>query len=322
MLTLGADVVASDYRLNSRFGEQTNDQSQRSLYAQAVVPATAALDVTLGLRYAEVHNVLSDGFTFDNETIEDDVTVATFGLAFRSSESLRLTFRADQNYRFAKVDEYTNAQPFPAPPETVILKTQQGLSLEAGVEWTQGRDTVKFLVYQLTLDDEIAFDPVNFININLDETERNGFITSGHWMVSKRPGLSASYTYTDAEVKQGAFAGKEVPFVAEHSALIGADYRFTDHWQFYGEVVAISDRVFSRDFDNVLSRLPGYGLLNLKAEYSMKRFSVDARINNVLNKQYSDVGQLGTEPVTFASRVAYFPSPEINFLLTAAWQFR
>ena len=322
MMTLGADVVASDYRLNSRFGEQSNDQSQRSLYAQAVVPATDMLDVTLGLRYAEVHNVLSDGFTFDNETIEDDVTVATFGLAFRSSKNLRLTFRADQNYRFAKVDEYTNAQPFPAPPETVILKTQQGLSLEAGLEWTQGRDTVKFLVYQLKLDDEIAFDPVNFININLDETERSGFITSGHWMVSKRTGMSASYTYTDAEVKKGTFAGKEVPFVAEHSALIGADYRLSESWQLYGEAVAISDRVFSGDFDNVLSRLPGYGLLNLKAEYSMKRFTVDARINNVLNKQYSDVGQLGTDPVTFASREAYFPSPEINFLLTAAWQFR
>jgi len=322
MLTLGGDVVASDYRLNSRFGEQSNDQSQRSLYAQAIVPATAALDVTLGLRYAEVNNVLSDGFSFDNETIDDDVTVATFGLAFRSSDNLRMTFRADQNYRFAKVDEYTNAQPFPAPPETVILKTQKGLSLEAGVEWMQGRDTVKFLVYQLTLDDEIAFDPVNFININLDETERSGFITSGYWMVSKRTGLSASYTYTDAEVKQGAFAGKDVPFVAEHSALLGADYRLSERWQLYGEVVAISDRVFSGDFDNVLSRLSGYGLLNLKAEYSMKRFSVDARINNVLNKQYSDVGQLGTDPVTFASREAYFPSPEINFLLTAVWQFR
>ena len=321
MLTLGADAVDSDYKLSTTLGDQANDQSQRSIYAQAVIPATSLLDVTLGVRYASVENELSDGFTFVNENIEDDVTVATFGMAYQARDDWRVLVRIDQNYRFAKVDEYTNAQPFPAPPSTVILKTQQGLSLETGVEWVHGSNSAKFMVYQLDLDNELAFDPVNFININLDETRRSGFIASGRWQSSKRMGLGASYTYTDAEVLSGAFTGKEIPFVAKHSALLTTDYVISGAWQVYAELVAISDRVFSGDFDNVLGRLPGYGVVNLKAEYQINDFTFSGRINNLLNKQYSDVGQLGFNPFPAASE-AYYTSPEINFLLTAAWNFR
>ena len=322
MLTIGGDAVESDYKLNSRLGKQSNDQSQRSLYVQAVIPAVRTLDVTLGVRYAEVNNELSDGYTFVNEKIDDDVTVGTLGLAIKANSNVRVLLRADQNYRFAKVDEYTNAQPFPAPPSTIILKTQKGLSLETGVEWTQGNNSAKFMIYKLELENEIAYDPVHFANINLDDTERTGIITNGYWQTTKRLGLSASYSYTDAEVSSGAFAGKDIPFVAKHSALLATDYSVSSAWQLYGELVAISDRVFSGDFDNVLSKLPGYGVVNIKAEYQVDNFSFGGRVNNVLNKQYSEVGQLGADPVTFAPREAFFPSPEINFLLTAAWNFR
>ncbi|UCB55779.1 MAG: TonB-dependent receptor [Thiotrichales bacterium] len=325
MLTTGVDLIASDYQLQSRFGDQLNDQSQRSVYAQAVVPASEVLDLTLGLRYAEVQNDLQDTGAFaifpDGVRIEDDVTVGTLGLSIKADENWRILFRADQNYRFAKVDEYL--QPVFTPTFTpVILKTQQGLSVETGVEWTAGMNTAKLLIYQLDIEDEIAFDPVNFANINLDETRRKGVIASGRWQRSERLGYSVSYTFTDAEVLRGAFAGKDIPLVARHSALLGSDYRLNDQWQLYAELFAISERVFSGDFDNVLRHLPGYGLVNFKAEYSYRDFVFSGRINNLLNKEYSDVGQLSFDPNTFAATEAFFTSPEINFLLTAAWQFR
>ncbi|MGB5278459.1 MAG: TonB-dependent receptor [Gammaproteobacteria bacterium] len=325
MMTLGADVFVSDYQLMSRFGEQMNDQSQNSLYAQAVVPASEVLDVTLGVRYAEVKNDLQDTGMFaifpDGIRIEDDVTVGTFGLAIKADQNWRILFRTDQNYRFAKVDEYL--QPVYTPTFTpVILKTQQGLSVETGVEWVSGGDNAKLLVYQLDLDDEIAYDPVNFANINLAETRRKGVISSGRWQQTERFGLSASYTFTDAEVLSGPFVNKDIPLVARHSALLGGDYQLTEQWQLYAEWFAISDRVFAGDFNNELSRLPGYGLINVKAQYDVSNFVFTGRINNLLNKKYSNVGQLSYDPNTFEATEAFFPSPETNFVLTAAWQFR
>jgi iron complex outermembrane receptor protein len=325
MLTIGGDWIDSDYHLASRFGDQYNKQTQHSVYLHAVVPASEKLDVTLGLRYAEVENAIRDSGSFAlypaGVQVDDNLTAATFGLSFKANQHWRLLLHADQNYRFAKVDEFLQPA-YNASFQPVLLKTQQGLSLESGVEWVDGNNRAKFIVYQLELDDEIAFDPVNYANINLDETERTGIITSAYWRITKRAGMSASYTYTDAEVTSGAFAGKVVPFVAKHTGRLSGDYDITDAWQLYAELVATGERVFSGDFDNVLSKLPGYGVLNIKAEYSSDDFTLTARVNNLLNKQYSDVGQLGTDPVTFAPSEAYFPSPEINFLLTAAWTFR
>ena len=325
MLTIGADVIDSDYKLQSRFGDQINDQSQRSIYAQAVVPATDILDVTIGVRYAEVENELSDVSAFalfpDGIDIDDDITVGTLGLAIKANKNWRVLVRVDQNYRFAKVDEFLSPAFTPAFTP-IILKTQEGVSLESGVEWSSSNHSAKMVVYKLDLDDEIAFDPASFANVNLDETERKGLITSGYWQATKRLGVSASYTYTDAEVSDGALKGNNIPFVSEHSGLLSLDYSVTEKWQIYGEVVALSDRVFAGDFENVLDKLPGYGLLNVKAEYRYQDFVFSGRVNNVLDKEYSDVGQLGFDPNTFNSAAAFFPSPEINFLLTAAWKFR
>ena len=121
----------------------------------------------------------------------------------------------------------------------------------------------------------------------------------------------------------GFATGKNIPLVAEHSALLSTDYVISESWQAFAEVVAISDRVLGGDFDNTLSKLPGYGLLNIKAEYNVSDFTLSGRVNNVLNKEYSDVGQLGFDPNAVSSpNEAFYPSPEINFLLTAAWNFR
>jgi len=138
MLTLGADAIDSDYRLTSRFGEQNNDQSQRSLYLQAVVPAGEKLDLTVGVRYASVDNALRDSGAFAiypaGTQIEDEVTVGTLGLSIKTNENWRVLLRADQNYRFAKVDEFL--QPAYTPTfRPILLQTQEGLSHRKACRW-------------------------------------------------------------------------------------------------------------------------------------------------------------------------------------------
>lgn len=329
LLTIGVDAVESEYDLSTIFGDQFNDQSQRSLYAQAIMPVDI-VDITIGVRHASVDNDLRDVNPFgavypSGVKIEDDVTVGTLGFAIQADENWRVLLRADQNYRFAKVDEFL--QPALTPASTPIeLKTQEGLSLETGLEWSQGSHTAKIIIYNLKLENEITYDPTVGAfgaNINLDDTERTGLITSAYWKATQNLGFSASYTYTDAEVTKGFAKGKNIPLVAEHSALLSTDYAISDSWQVFGEVVAISDRVLGGDFDNMFDKLPGYGVFNVKAEYHVSDFTFSGRVNNLLNKEYADVGQLGYDPnVGFSPGEAYYPSPEINFLLTAAWNFR
>ena len=299
VLTLGADVTESDYHLSSRFGDQFNDQSQRSLYAQAVVPATPIIDVTLGVRFANVDNELRDVGSFAlypaGIQVDDDVTVGSIGLAVKTNESWRVLLRADENYRFAKVGEFL--QPAFTPVFTpILLKTQEGLSIETGVEWNQEGSSAKIIIYKLDLENEIVYDSVNGANINLNETERNGLITEWRWQVNDKLGMNISYTLTDGEIINGAFAGKDIPLVAEHSGFISGDFQINSHWQIFGEIQALGDRVFSGDFDNVIKKLPGYGITNFKIEYGLKDFVLYGRINNLFDKQYSEFGALTFNP--------------------------
>ena len=325
LLTLGADLIKSDYHLNSRFGEQFNNQTQNSIYAQVMMHITEVLDLTLGVRNASVENVLRDSGAFalypTGIQIDDDVMVGTFGLSVKLNNDWDVSVRADQNYRFAKVDEYL--QPAFTPTFVpIVLKTQEGISLEAIIDWRQNNQSAKLVIFTLKLDDEIAFDPINFSNINLNETRRNGVLTEFHFQLNKKIMLGISHTFTDAEVVNGAFKGKAIPLVSEHSGVVSSNYRLNAQWGFYGEVQAQGSRVFSGDFNNTLSRLPGYGVANVKAKYEINNFVFSARVNNILNREYTKVGVLGMDPVTFLSKEAYFSSPKRYFLLTAAWKFR
>ena len=93
----------------------------------------------------------------------------------------------------------------------------------------------------------------------------------------------------------------------------------------FGEVLGVSERVFSGDFDKVLGELPGYGVVNLATNVHYKGWTLTARVNNLLDNEYSDFGARATlfPAPTFAAveRESFFPSPERNFWLTLRYDY-
>ncbi len=245
-------------------------------------------------------------------------------MSFRPSAQWRLFARRDESVRFAKVDEFLD------PVPGTILKTQTGVSYELGVEWFGARHDARLVVYRLDLDNEIAavpgVGPFGLpANTNLEPTRRDGIILSGGFQATDSLRLSGDYSYIDARVVDGALDGNRVPFVAKHNLRLAGEYSVTPGWRFYGEVQAISDRVFSGDFDRQLDTLPGYTVVNLKTDYRYRNWTFEARVNNVLDKEYSDFGARATifpPPLFNAQAVeSFFPSPERNFWLGARLEF-
>ena len=325
LVTLGHDLELFDYTIRSVIGRQRNDQKVRGTYVQLVAPVHPKLSLTVGARDAKVENDLQDTFTFPTGVnIDDSEFVTEIGLSLRPTPQWRLFARRDESVRFAKVDEYTD----PAPG--TILKTQTGVSYELGVEWSNGRHDGSVVVYRLDLDNEIAAIPGAGLfgasaNINLPETQRDGLIVSAGIQAMERLRLSGDYSYIDAKVTSGALDGNRVPFVAKHSLRLATEYDLSPKWRLFGEVQAISDRVFSGDFDRVLDTLPGYTVLNVKSDYRYREWTIAARVNNVLDKEYSDFGARATifPPPAFApvQLASFFPAPDRNFWLTATLQF-
>jgi iron complex outermembrane receptor protein len=245
--------------------------------------------------------------------------VGTLGFRYKQTNSLSYLLRLDQNYRFAKVDEYTNATPYGAP-SPVILKTQTGRSYETGVEWGTASLQGRLLVYRLDLENEIAYDPAQYININLDKTRRQGAVLENRYQFNHKSAFISRYTFTKAEFSSGPLAGNRVPFVARHSGMLGLEQHFAKSWLAYVELQAVSDRVFSGDYSNALGTLPGHGVINTRFEYSAHDVSYRFSINNLLNRKYVDVGQAGYD-ASYNYVETYYPSPERNYMMSAQIKF-
>lgn len=309
VVTLGVDYLSTDYKLATAFGTQGNDQRIGAAYGQVTRPLSPGLSLTAGVRHARVDNAIDNaGIRVD---IDDAVTVGSLGLVYLPSSAWRLFLRADQNYRFAKVDEHTNV-PFGQP---IGLDTQRGISYEAGAEYAANGLRVDVNAFQLRLHDEISFDASTFTNVNLPTSRRNGLNLSADTALSGSLRIGAGYAYIDAEIRSGRHAGKRVPLVPRQTWELYAEWRPKRKLLLRLDAAYIDEQFLGGDFDNASPPLDAYAVANLVAHYDIADWRFTAKINNLFDERYSETGA-----VSFAGD-GFNPAPERNFWIGANYVF-
>jgi len=303
----------TDYELVSIFGPQEIDQVIQDVYLSTQWAAGTLGQIDAGVRYSDQEAEIA------GDDQDDTITVFSLGYSY-SFNTVKLFARADQNFRYPTVEEHTNV-PFGDEPG---LDTQQGVSMELGMEYRVSQYRLRGTLYRIDLEDEIAFDS-NSANLNLDETERNGLILEAARQWSSAIDTRISLTFMDAEISDGEFDGNQLPLVPERTIRIDGSYRFNPEALVSLEVIAVDDQVFGGDFANELEDLDSYEVVNAHTSYKHKNWVLGFRINNLLDEEYSETGNKFTsfDPVTFApsSQPSYFPSPERNFWLSAKLTF-
>ena len=315
-VTAGIDFIDTDYESEITFSE--DKQKMLAEYVQVVVPLQKKLHLTAGFRHAEVEDDVTSSFT--NGKQDTDVNVAELGLTYKVNESVKLFARLDQNFRFAKVDELTYVSPGSQ------LKAQTGDSVETGIEYTNDNLSSKLVVYKLSLEDEIAFDPSATqpvgaffagANVNFDPTTHQGVILESQYKIGRMVKLSGNYTYTDATFDSGVFSGKAISGVPENSARLDINYAINNSISTKLNAnlgaIYIGSHFLSGDNANTQDKVSGYTVLDLNLAYSYMTWKFNLKVNNLTNRKYVENAN------SFGSK---FPSPERNFLLTAAWNFR
>lgn len=307
----GADIENIDYSLVSPFGVTDSTQDMKSLYFLGTIPVDDVIDLTGGLRKTWVENDITDTFAAPADTtIKDGQAVSTFGITIKPSDNTRLFLKREDNFRFPLIDEQTSVVGFQPP-----LETQTGVSYEAGIEWNNQWIISKLVGYRLNLENELIFNPVTFLNSNLDPTKRTGIIFELGITPMDNISIDTQYTYTDARFDGGTFNGNRIPLVSEHQFHLGLTYRFMPYWSLYGEGLFLSNKVAGNDFAGLFPDVPGYGIGNIHLRFDYQQFNVSAGINNVLDKEYRETGS-----VNFG-QTGYFPAPERNYLITLGYTF-
>ncbi|MES2909213.1 MAG: TonB-dependent receptor [Pseudomonadota bacterium] len=315
----GQDIENGRYNISSALGSSTGKPTTNSSYLQITSPVSDRINVVTGYRYGRHHHNISSA-----PKVKDSVGAGSIGVFWAAADNTKVWARADQNFRFAAIDEHTSSasgQP---------LKTQTGESYELGIEHRYNQHVFNLQAYQLDLKNEIGFQPVlGFFccNINFDPTRRQGLSASWNSSVTQQLDTSLQLGLVDAKFSSGGFSGKRIPHVPK-TALTGAvTYRPLEKTTVGLESQFTGRKVADGDFDNDQRRAKAVFVHNLAITQGWKDVTVSLRINNLLDKKYNlyTVEEALFPPPTFAftgTDLAFYPAAERNALLTLAYSLK
>ncbi|MCT8987526.1 TonB-dependent receptor [Shewanella phaeophyticola] len=317
-LVTGIDVSRGEADFDTLYIQRNNEQTMQSAYVQATVPLSSTLSYVVGGRYSEVTDDLSDQLLYpEGVELDNDAHAFELGLNYRPSAEHRFYVRANDNFRFAKVDEQAYT-----PLDVQGLDPQTGRSYEAGWDYTTATQTLKINAYQLELEDEIVYDASRTdepygggANVNADESRRFGVSSSYEVQLSKDWLMGASYDYIDAEFTQGDNDGKALSWVAEHSGKVFMSYDFADHWQTFIEGIYTGERYMEGDDSNTDDKLDSYVLTNLALNYRRNAWTASVRVDNLLDEDYVGTGYYSS----YGN--GYYSGTGRSFRMTAGYRF-
>jgi len=186
---------------------------------------------------------------------------------------------------------------------------QRGVAWELGGEWSWAALELQLALFEHRLRDEIGFDPAAGAfgaNVNFDDTRRRGGTAELRYRADDRLTLGGLYTYTDARFVEGAYDGNRVPDVARQLAKVHANYRIGEGVRLFGELVHTGGQSLDLAGNAALG---GYTVANLAASWSRGGWTLQARLNNMTDKEYSEFA-------TYFGTRALYPAPERNLMLS------
>lgn len=288
---VGADFAKSHYTLDA-FGKATSYKSDDAVYGQVGVPLAQRLTMLIGARTAHAFYTINlpqyDGQSGQQQSFSpvNHATATDIEFSWRASDALRYFVRRAASFRFPKVDEETYT--LTGKP----LQPQTGISYEGGVVYdNKSRLKIATTLYQLDLNNQIANVPIATAhyfsyNTNLDPTRHIGASADARFAVTPQWLVDANYDFVDAKFREGMYASKRVPFVAQHNMHTALTYKFDEHWYAKLSGNFTGRRYPVDDVENRSVPLGGFTVYNASFGYSAKHYDVALRVNNLTNKLY------------------------------------
>lgn len=214
------------------------------------------------------------------------------------------------------------------PLEQVVAK-----SWEAGLRGTLGKDLRWHLGgFRTTNHDDIIFQTtggalanVGFFS-NVGDTRRTGIELSASQKLS-RVLWSVEYSLVKATFEDSFIVnspnhpifednpeapqiagpdkllvspGDRIPGIPEHQANLGLDFMISDHFSIGGDVEIRSGIYYRGDEANLLGKIDGYTILNLRGQYQIgDHVTIFARVENIFDHDYETFGILGEPEEVF-----------------------
>lgn len=307
-LMLGMDWERWDYENDSSFSgfasRRVGEQESRALYAQASAWLGARTRFVAGGRVQRSEERL--------EGVRDSHDLDAYELALRHRIGRGWSVYGKQgtSFRLANFDE--NAC-FAPPCPASLLEPQTARSHELGVELERSGWQARAAVYDKRLENEIAFSPAAFANVNLAPTRRRGLELEALWRASRAVEWRAALALLDATFRA---TGGDVPLVPEAIATAGVSWALDPRSRLNVNARYVGPQRHDNDQDNAFRKQPSYTLVDVKLQRRFGRAEVALELRNLFDERYYSYGFWDGGSSFFA-----YPQPERAAYVSVAYRF-
>jgi len=320
-LTFGYDFVNSEENIRNKvispfFPSDQEFKLEKEDYAYYIhdeINLLKDLAVSAGYRHDRAEFKFKPTIPSTPDKTKEDQDLYTAGINYNFLENSYAYFSYSRSFRYPVLDEFFS---FFTNTINTDLTPQRSDDYEFGIRQNITEDLYASInFFRIDTKDEIFFNPNPMIysNENLDGKTRRDGVEATLSTEFDKIALSGSYTYTDATIENGQFAGNEIPNVPKHKATMDIVLSLGGGFTVAVNGIYVGERPFESDFANAFDDQKDYLVLNTKLKYNWKSLTAFLDINNITNKEYSEYGVLSLSGFTVEE--AYYPSPKINFLL-------
>ncbi|GAF52353.1 LOW QUALITY PROTEIN: ferrichrome-iron receptor [Psychrobacter sp. JCM 18900] len=263
------------------------EQSQLGLYVQDEM-TWQDWTVVAGLRHDKFKSILdrtdtSKGVIPSEKMIDNDASETSGRLAAIYNFDNGLSpFATHSRFNQLLVSNFITDEPF--EPTTAD-------QLEAGIKYLSPDRATKgtFAVFDIAQKNVVVSDYVKYTDqTQTGEIESKGFEISGSRMLNDWVDLSASYSYTDAEITEEEInpevVGNTPAQTAKHKATLWADYYATDKLTLNAGIRYEDGMQIDKQNSD---ELPSVTLVDIGGSYQINpMLAVGASINNLFDKTY------------------------------------
>jgi iron complex outermembrane receptor protein len=320
-LVAGIDVEEGtlDRNVTGTFfsGRSNARQEKRGAYLQNNASLGRDWLLTVGVRGQRAENTVDDPASFASLLRKNySLSASEFALRYRVAPSIAVYGKTGRSFRLPSVEE-TN---FTSP---ALLEPQTSRDRELGIDYRIASTSARLAIYRADLENEIAFNPLVFDNINLSPTRREGMELDVRTRVTPTLDLFFNHAHVLARFRSGVYSGvdltgKTVPLVPRNALNAGASWLVAPKTRLSATLRHVGEQRLVNDETNTQAQLiPAYTVADIRFAHQLGGWTLEAGVRNLFDRQYYTQGG-----VSGAGVVRVFPAAERNGYVSLQHSFR
>lgn len=282
----GIDLTKWERTTDASFSAADANQKSKAFYLRDELRFDAAHEgrVSAGVRREIFDKDFSDplGFATTGYDIAQGLNAWELQASYMPLTGLTVFGKAGQSYRVANADDNAQTRVINA-----ALLPQKSQDLEFGATFANAVHKVTARVFRHNLRNEIFYDPINFANVNLDPTKRQGFELDGEQRIAADWSVSAHYQHVVARFREGVNDGKEMVLVPKNT--LSARLSWTPASGQSADIGAqwVDTQRNGGDFDNSCStKMPSFTTIDARYARRFGRWEFAVSGLNLTDKDY------------------------------------